>query len=882
MRNKIFSPVAMLLFLYVPYLICAVYAYSETNRIHFLIAFMVLALIATAFFLTMRGKYDETPKKLHWAAAGFGGLVTMTGAVLITSFLSDGILLNYIFITSIPVVYNIVGVANLTIKQGNESVLAYAGGALALPLILYFVVAILNSTRLESIALIFVICGYYALFFLIAHIVLIFFKRKGQNIIDNTKVTRVFYGLGFMLGVFLPLTGLVINQGFLGYGGGLFGDFSHPVFYLVAALNGGLILIPPVNNRYLRLLLFFLRSVGLVYVAYFCAAFLPVVPFGLIGMIIVLGVYVFAPYMLLAWQIRILINDWRVLDEHFDKAAVSFVFLVGIITIPVGLFLCVYNDKTNLNNAIAYVTDNPDDRYEKVDTDALARTLKYARGTYGISSGRGREFLDFGHESGDLPILSNIYSGYLMDGKVLSQSNVDFLNNIFLGAKTNTQRVQKSPVHSEGIESHVETKTEYDESSDVYRTWIHLELENSETSLAEYVTSFDLPEGVFVSDYYLYVGDEKKMGLLTDERAALFVYNRIVSQSRDPGILRYISDNTLELRVFPFAPNEVRKTGFELIHKQGFDFNIDGKSILVKGSDGFREYATSGAALLSAEAINELPVMERIPKYNFIIDCSKDSNILEMKEAVKEYAVRNEISDADVYFTTYKAKKSNIKDIDYMSIKQEGGFNLGLAARMVFNETRDGEFPVIIVVSNDISRAALPLSAKPDRYPESPYYYGLNKDFSLSRYRFLDNSFQDEVAELEFAKAAEYNGVAVCRDGQTHVVVTGEGISGLSNSQFESAILIRAESIRNRYNNEPNMVSNINNSFAARILTKNTAFIVVETKEQEKEILDMQERLLNGTGIEAGTERNMSEPSVIAVLIIVGALYCLRFRSRIE
>lgn len=63
----------------------------------------------------------------------------------------------------------------------------------------------------------------------------------------------------------MPLGGLALNQSFAGLDGssvsaGQFGDLSHPMFYVIAALNGMLLLIPPMENKRLRLVLFYLKS----------------------------------------------------------------------------------------------------------------------------------------------------------------------------------------------------------------------------------------------------------------------------------------------------------------------------------------------------------------------------------------------------------------------------------------------------------------------------------------------------------------------------------------------------------------------------------------------------------------------------------------------
>lgn len=62
---------------------------------------------------------------------------------------------------------------------------------------------------------------------------------------------------------------------------------------------------------------------------------------------------------------------------------------------------------------------------------------------------------------------------------------------------------------------------------------------------------FPVPEGASVSEFAMYIGNERVKGEILDSREARRVYEDIVRRMRDPGLLEYIGRNLFRARVFP-------------------------------------------------------------------------------------------------------------------------------------------------------------------------------------------------------------------------------------------------------------------------------------------------------------------------------------------
>ena len=62
---------------------------------------------------------------------------------------------------------------------------------------------------------------------------------------------------------------------------------------------------------------------------------------------------------------------------------------------------------------------------------------------------------------------------------------------------------------------------------------------------------FPVPEGASVSEFAMYIGNERVQGEILDSREARRVYEDIVRRMRDPGLLEYMGRNLFRARVFP-------------------------------------------------------------------------------------------------------------------------------------------------------------------------------------------------------------------------------------------------------------------------------------------------------------------------------------------
>ena len=100
----------------------------------------------------------------------------------------------------------------------------------------------------------------------------------------------------------------------------------------------------------------------------------------------------------------------------------------------------------------------------------------------------------------------------------------------------------------------------------VAHTTIRQTLRNDGYGMAEGKYMLPLPTGATVSDFALIDGDKRLEGEVMDAGEARRIYQQIVRQMRDPGLLEYQDHNTFSVSVFPFNSGETRSVEVSFTH----------------------------------------------------------------------------------------------------------------------------------------------------------------------------------------------------------------------------------------------------------------------------------------------------------------------------
>jgi hypothetical protein len=753
----------------------------------------------------------------------------------------------------------------------------------------------------HGLTIFFIIGTILFLLFLIRGIYILIVKKK-DSIAKFQLLWKVPISLVF------PLLGLAINNG-LDFKSftfredeltGIFGDFNGFWFYSLAILNGIFLCLPNFQNKNLRFILFLLRSVTFSYTFYFFLVFLPYLPLSIFAIIVFgLGFLMLTPLILIVIHTNEIYEDFKFLETIISKKALSTSCLLGILSIPTILTIQYLGDRLTLRNTLVYLySPNYSEEYT-VNRSSLSNTIQKIKILK--KQTRSGHFLSSNNKT---PYLSSYFNWIVLDNLSLSDVKIDFIEKVFFG---NTKNILNENNWNQTNQfnvriSKISTNSQYDTKTDTWTSSIDLEIQNNtKLNLSEFSTNFTLPTGAWISDYYLYIGDRKEKGIHAEKKAAVWVYSQILNIRKDPGILHYTTGNKIAFKVFPFSPLEVRKTGFEIIHKEPIELELDGKMIAL--GDRKNEISTKlnkNDKIMYISTVEKLllPKIQRTPYFHFLIDTSQanekniENSILKIESILK----KNKKLVGNHRFSLVNSYIKNISSSDWKNeIKSSdriGGFFLDRAIRQTlvqsYNENKN-EYPILIVITDKMKGAILDkdFSDLFFTYPDLPYFYELNKFGKFIPHSLSDKSILAKIdpKELNFNSWVYRKNLPDGKfaflplDANPEIVLINSTFeiesSEIKSKDWKSGLYLQGKWISQLLHpeiSETEWLPIVCYSFISNFLTPPTSYIVLENDAQKEALKRKQEQILSSNqSLDAGEEiQRMSEPNMYLMIGILG------------
>lgn len=436
----------------------------------------------------------------------------------------------------------------------------------------------------------------------------------------------------FLVAMAGPLGGLWLNQGIP-----FPVNFQAPIIYMLAIINGALLMCPAVNSAFWRRAIWLAQCVMLTFSAYFLLVFLPWLPLVPLALIAAGG-----GALILVPIVLGLVHGYRVIDGYREEIRDGSAWkpvvlgLIAVSLLPAGYGVRLWQDRQALHQALTYYY-SPDYRKDITfpgNLDRLEETLQHLR--------------DMKHGIW-LPFLSPLYNAVVFDNLVLPDSKIDALQLAFFGTPAAGGRASllepmgsssrgwegrttRIPPPQDAVLKDVQVEPQYPDLSGTTR--LTLTMENPTARQSEFVTSLKIPEGVYVSDFGLYIGQQLVAGKIVEKKTALWVYEKIsVVERRDPGILTYKSRTDLELRVFPLAAGEKRRVVIELTYPPLLSVNAKvGDRNLSLGASFMSSIVPSSACWTPEQSAvfpgddERKKTIQRQPYIHLLIDCSRESD----------------------------------------------------------------------------------------------------------------------------------------------------------------------------------------------------------------------------------------------------------------
>jgi Ca-activated chloride channel family protein len=185
---------------------------------------------------------------------------------------------------------------------------------------------------------------------------------------------------------------------------------------------------------------------------------------------------------------------------------------------------------------------------------------------------------------------------------------------------------------------------------------------------------FPLPRGANVNKFSMWVDGKEQNGELLDSKHATEVYNSIVRRTQDPGLLEYIGNNLMRLKIFPVPPKQDQKVklSFTVIANQDngvveyiYPLKTDGK-----GTKTLEEFSIK-AVLKSQHPIQSI----YSPTHAITIQRNGD------KEAIMNFERNQAVLDKDfALFYSFGNKEIGITPLFHKPLTSEDGYFLMLVS----------------------------------------------------------------------------------------------------------------------------------------------------------------------------------------------------------
>jgi hypothetical protein len=559
-----------------------------------------------------------------------------------------------------------------------------------------------------------------------------------------------------------------------------------------------------------------------------------------------------------------------------------------------------------LNQTLDYIY-NPD--YSKdyeINRVSLGKTLNEVK----HHKDRSRDVI-FGSRT---PYLTSYFNWLVLDNLTLSDTKINTVERVFFGGAPSKLRPEN--IQNDMVEiTRISARSTFDGSQNAWLSWIDFEIENKsdDARLAEYATIIELPEGSWISDYYLHVGSKKEFGILAEKKSAMWVFSNIRNENRDPGILYYLTGNRVSFRVFPFAKRETRKTGIQILHKESIDFFLDGYTIKL-GNEGELisndGKATGNVIYVSAKQKQALKQIQRKPYFHFLLDISKNrekdiedftkriEQVLEMNKSLSENA---KISFVNSYQKTIPIS-NDWKDV-YRSQIFEGGFYLerGLKTSLFKSYKSNSQtYPVFVVVTDSIQKAVLDkdFSDLKMTFPESDLFFTVNRIGKLQPHSLISDPVEQLADTLKYSfeqTVLEYgveNKKFYLPDNNRPSIILKNDIfevpeQNIKEKHWQSALTMQGKwmsQVLHPETSEKGWLSLVKFSFLSKVMTPVTSYLVVENEAQKAILKKKQQQVLaSNKSLDLGDDvQRMTEPSFVLVAGLLGIVLWYRQKRKLK
>lgn len=683
----------------------------------------------------------------------------------------------------------------------------------------------------------------------------------------------------------LPIAGLLLNMKIP-----FPCDFQCPDVYVLTALNALVLLLPLSQNPKINYLIFLLKIVFYPFCLYFFLVFLPFLTLSVFAILAAgLGFLILAPTLLFYVQTRQIITDFAALRQYFSKWTLIITVLAGMIVIPAIISFRAINDRTMLYQAIDFVYSTDFDKNDH----AIYRKLPLLKRTL--------QKMYVCKNDVQMPFIDNYYKWLVFDNLAMPDEKLEDMYlklfgeklksgnaGLFAGGRRSSSRFgarqERRPQTTELI-AITQTKIKQNFGCSTYE--LTLKIKNDNNWNSEYVAEIAIQPGVFIVGCDLMINNKYEPGKIFEKKSALWIYEKIKSERRDPLIIYYSSPQTVKLKIFPFGTNETRYAKLRILvsDKLGCNFKISGKNVSIPAVPN--EASPPGCSVLSVAEVSRLPAVKRQPVIDFVVDASclpaingNGGQIL--KDISSQLGIKKfylTVADIIPHFVASGNDINQLPDFlaKFKNVNGVTGFmpERALKSRIIdWNKNNEGYFPVIVLISDKNHLPDLKDFISFSRLlPETGFILFCAPGGRIEQLN-IENGTIQPFSKLEFRNVRQHH-EKIIPDGEPYIYAEKQ----------DSGIYAQAVALQQQYTEfirKPSMGKSeyarlVSESKKSGVMIPNTSYIILETLAQWEKLKQTENKKLKNNQELEIEEVKSPEPDLKIMLAVLAAALFMKF-----
>jgi len=658
----------------------------------------------------------------------------------------------------------------------------------------------------------------------------------------------------------------------------------------------GLIMAAASRNKLIQKTVFVLMCICLPINLYAALVLLPVfsiVPF--FALFYPATLLYFFPYVVLFFHVLALFHTKQVFTSKLKTPVLQFSFvfrvMLMLLILPFFVVLNAFLDKAVLQQA--YYSMHNSGGVIRLDRSRLQSVLDE------FNNKRRRSYT---------PFITPLRRAVILENKELNSGEVQKLSMFYLATAnssyvSDTQRIWPQEVLIQDI-----CEISYSAHGSSMQSKVLIEIENPHQSMDEFYRRFEIPAGVFITDFSLWIDGVEKKGFLALKEPALTVYNRISRSLKDPALLRYESDGSCSLRVFPVQAGEKRRVAITFSYREPFVFALGSKLIRIDHS------LAAPASVIGKSPRPGIPLTIRNHMYrrqtesvlHFIIDYSGNTDIT-LGQAANTIQIllkkinwqgRLRYTVANYNWKTYDALPEIIRD---HSVQRQGSFVYSrVLSGLLYEYKNTAMTPRFIILSDTNGQWMIHASllAYKINYPGLQQAYRLDSSGDLyvfpvfaihneKKYELKADAYSATPIAQENKLLAQSDNlfplVSVCSENTIAEIMQ-------QNSHLDTletnALLFLLWSNGEIMHDTDSVLHEQLSRYAQRqgLLMPFLSYLVLENVDQERLLKELEQNSGQGTLLHAAdiTPVNMTEPpvlpTIIAGLFLIGFIILIRYK----